>query len=244
MRTVIIIQARMNSSRLPGKVLKPLAARPLLTHVVERCKRAQKADVVAVATSTERSDDPIAALCKHDDIFCIRGPLDDVLARYVRAGEETGAERIVRITADCPLVDPRVIDSCITTHETSSADYVSNVNPVRTFPHGLDVEVFSFKALETAAREAYAPYDREHVTSYIYRNDTGAFRIGPAVIAPKEYVRPYRLCVDYPEDFTLMEKLYERFYTPGSLVSVPQALSFLDVRQDVAAINADCEQRS
>lgn len=244
-KNIIIIQARMNSSRLPGKVMKNLSGKPMLSHVVLRSRASQKAGSVCVATSKEGSDDRIAALCAREGVPCHRGSLTDVLARYADAARDAGAATVIRITADCPLVDPHVVDSCIAAYEASGADYVSNVVPgPRTFPRGLDVEVFSLAALKKAEREASAPYDREHVTPYIWRNDAGAFTIGPAVTASKEYARPYRLCVDYPEDLSLVQKVYELFFVPGELLSVPETLAFLDAHPEWAALNAHCEEKS
>src|SRR5262245_17522541 len=155
----IIVQARMSSTRLPGKILKPLAGAPSLARLLERLARVQRADERIVATSDDASDDPVAALCKERGIRCVRGSLDDVLARYHKAAVEAGAGVVVRVTGDCPLVDPGVVDACIGLflENENQVDYASNVDE-RTYPDGLDVEVASFGALDEAMRRARGPW--------------------------------------------------------------------------------------
>ena len=241
MRTVIIIQARINSSSLPGKVMMDLAGQPLLAHVVRRCQRSKLSDAVVVATSTEPSDEPISLLCGKIGVQCFRGPLDDVLARYVGAARMSLADVVVRVTADCPLIDPDIIDACIAAFGEKPLDYVSNVNPLRTFPRGLDVEVFSLRALLKAQAEATTPYEREHVTPYLWENKRGEFAIGAAVLAPDAYRKPYRLAVDYPEDFALIEELYTRCAQGDALVSTAHVIACLDAHPTLAAKNAHRE---
>ncbi len=241
MSTAIIIQARMSSTRFPGKVMKLLSGKPLLWHVVERCLCAQKAGLVLVATSRDKKDDVIEEFCKREGIAYHRGSLTDVLARYVEAAEKCGAPTLVRITSDCPLIDPVTIDRCIEAFENSGADYVSNVNPKRTFPRGLDVEVFSLEALERAQNEATAPYEREHVTPYLWQNKKNSFTIGEPIVATSSYRRPYRLCVDYQEDFEVLERIYREFYEEGEIIPTLSAIAFLDMHPEIVAINAGKE---
>jgi spore coat polysaccharide biosynthesis protein SpsF (cytidylyltransferase family) len=163
---VAIIQARMGSSRLPGKTIADVAGRPLLLHVVERTQRARRVDKVVVATTDRSSDDPIADLCQREGIQCFRGSEDDVLDRFYRTAQAHGADVVVRITADCPLIDAAVIDKVIARFQAGDCDYVSNILRY-TYPDGLDTEVFSFAALERAWREAKKPSEREHVTPYL-----------------------------------------------------------------------------
>lgn len=245
--TAIIIQARMSSTRLPGKIMKNLACKPMLWHVVERCLNSKAADRVIVATTTNKEDDTVEKFCKENNFFYYRGSSDNVLSRYYEAAKirqpADGAFDIVRVTGDDPLTDPAIIDKCVEALHKSGADYLSNINPERTFPRGLDVEVFTFAALEKARREAKENYEREHVTPYIWENKKKEFIIGKAVIADKNYNRDYRLAVDYPEDFALMEKIYSKFFISGNIVSVPEALRFLDANPDLLKINAHCEQK-
>lgn len=172
MKTVAIIQARMGSSRLPGKVLRLVDGQPMLCYVVRRAARAQRVDELVVATTTGPADEPIAAFCRTEGLPCFRGSETDVLDRYYRAARQQGADAIVRITGDCPLIDPEVIDRVVEAFQQHQPkiDYAANIIPRRTYPRGLDTEVFRFDALKRAWREARDPESREHVTAYLYRN--------------------------------------------------------------------------
>ena len=234
-----IVQARMTSSRLPGKVALDLVGESVLYRVVERLRESKKLDKIIVATSTEASDDPIVKLCEERDISCYRGPLNDVLGRYAGAAKEFGCDTVVRITCDSPLIDPSVVDQCIEAFENGGFDYVSNSpNGPRTFPHGLDTEVFSADALERANKEATSQFDREHVTPYLYDREGTGFKIGPTVEAPFEYRSMHRLALDYPEDYELIRKVYELFFTPGTIVDVPSVLAYLDEHPELSELNA------
>ncbi|MBA4011380.1 MAG: flagellin modification protein FlmC [Phenylobacterium sp.] len=206
---VAILQARMSSSRLPGKVMKPLAGRPMVERQIERLRRCQTLTRLVVATSDDPSDDVLASFLKDIDIEVHRGPLADVLGRYVGAIEAlqiTG--QVVRLTADCPLADPQVIDDCVRLQAKLGVDYCSNGRN-RTYPRGLDVEVFEAKDLLTAGREATDPYDREHVTPFLYR--PGApFTQGELVQVCDESA--LRWTVDTPEDYAFVEKVYAALY--------------------------------
>ena len=165
MRTVAIIQARMQATRLPGKVLADLEGKPVLRRVVDRARRASTLDAVVVATSDNPADDVLAGFCREFGTDCFRGSRDDVLDRYRRAAECFQAEVVVRLTADCPLLDPQVIDRVVRAYGQGEFDYVSNALEC-TYPDGLDTEVFSYKSLERAWREARRQSEREHVSSY------------------------------------------------------------------------------
>lgn len=190
MTTAAIVQARMTSTRLPGKVLAPLNGTPILAYMLARLKRAQRLNAVWVATTANATDDPVAELCGHLDIPVFRGDEDDVLGRYVGAAAEAKADTIVRLTADCPLSDPAVIDEAVRLFVEGGYDYLSNAMK-RTFPDGLDVEVFSHGALATADREATPRFHREHVTPYmrtgVYQDmPTGDFKVGH-ILAPADF---------------------------------------------------------
>lgn len=176
MKIVAIIQARMRSSRLPGKVLMDIAGKTMLENVVERAKQAETLDEIAIATTTNKESESIVKICRERGWLCFRGSEDDVLDRYYRTALAFKASIIVRITGDCPLISPRVIDKAVREFLSCSPDidYVSNVL-VRTYPIGLDVEVMSFSALLRMWREATLSEDREHVTLYI-RNNLDKFR--------------------------------------------------------------------
>lgn len=167
-RVVAVVQARMSSSRLPGKVLENIGGAPALVSVVDRLRRCDGLDAIVVAASVEASDDPIAALVGSlPGIGLYRGPLSDVLARFVQAGEREDADAVVRITADCPFVEPAFVDRLVQMWRSGEADYVSNVIEPRTFPKGLDAEVVAMPSLRIAAAQARKASDREHVTTWI-----------------------------------------------------------------------------
>ena len=209
MNTVAIIQARMGSTRLPGKVLMDVAGEPMLARVVTRTARAEMLDAVAVATSAEPSDDPIATLCDERGWPCFRGSADDVLDRYYRAAEAHGADLVVRITSDCPLIDPGLIDRVVREfHEQAPVDFARNTFPPETFPWGLDVEVMTFAALERAWREAENPAWREDVTVYLYRHPE-TFRLHAVV--NDEDLSWMRWTVDTAEDLALVRTIYGHF---------------------------------
>ena len=207
MKIVAIVQARMGSTRLPGKVLRDLAGKPMLARVLERVRRAGSVDETIVATSDLPGDDPLADWLAAGRHACFRGSEQDVLARFAGAAAQTGADAIVRITADCPLIDPGVMDDVVAAFRAGQPglDYASNVLPRRTFPRGLDTEIFTRTALETCAREAADASSREHVTPFIYRHPE-RFRLH-GIEADADY-SDHRWTVDTPEDFELIEKIY------------------------------------
>lgn len=205
---VAIIQGRMSSSRLPGKILLDLGGEPMLVRVVERVRMAQTVDEVIVATTTDATDDPAAELCAARGIHCERGSLFDVLDRFYRAAKAHHADVVVRVTADCPLIDPWVIDRTVREFYATGADFAANRLPPpwkRTYPIGLDVEVCRFKALETAWREAREPHEREHVMPYLY-TVSGRFKVH--VVDAEEDHGHLRWTVDTPEDLEAVRGLY------------------------------------
>lgn len=240
----VIIQARMGSTRLPGKIMKELVGKPMLWHVVNRVKHAKKIDTAIVATTILPEDDVVEELAKKEGWDYFRGSAENVLERYYNAAKKFGAETVVRITSDCPLIDPEIIDRCIEAFQKQNCDYISNINPEsRTFPRGFDVEIFSFNALQRTYIEAKEQNEQGHVTPYMWENKKEAFILGPMVTASSEYARDYRLTVDYPEDFMLIEKIYQAF--PSSvIVGGKEAIAFLDAYPDIAKINATCIQKT
>jgi len=231
---VAILQARMTSSRLPGKVLKPILGRPMLEYQIERLRRVHRIDRIVVATSTDASDGPIATLCDHLGIDCFRGSLDDVLDRFYRAAIAFHATEIVRLTGDCPLVDPALIDHLIAFHLDGDFDY-STLSLEPTFPHGLDAEIFTFPALERAWGEAELPSEREHVTLYLYKHARGV-RIGS--VTQEEDQSGIRLTVDHPEDFEVVRRIFEALYPKNPTFGLGDVVAFLDAHPDVATLNA------
>lgn len=238
MSTVIILQARMTSTRLPGKVLMPVLGKPLLTYQLERLNRVARADKIVVATTVNATDDSVAALCAELGIACHRGSEMDVLGRYYEAALQAGAETVVRITGDCPLMDPAVVDRVIEEYQGGSADYVSNTLE-RTYPRGLDVEVFSFSALEEAWRYGRSPAEREHVTPYIYRHPE-SYVLGN--VRNARDLSHHRWTVDTPEDFQLVKKILTLLYPVQPHFGMAQVEALLAEHPDWYEINAHIEQ--
>ncbi len=240
-RIVAIIQARIGSTRLPGKVLKELAGQPMLWHVVNRARQAKTPSETIVATTTQPEDDAVVQLCERQGWTYFRGSADDVLDRYYRAALVFKAELIVRINADCPLIDPHIIDYVIKAHLSSGADYTF-CGVIGGFPLGLDTEVFNFKTLERTYREAKQDYEREHVTPYIYEHP-GIFKIN-SVKATGKLKRPdLRLTVDTKEDFELIEAIYQRLYRNGKIFYIEDVIELLDEHPELTAINAGIRQK-
>lgn len=230
-----ILQARCSSSRLPGKVLKPLVGEPMLARHIERLRRSRQISTLLVATSTDVSDDPLAALCLRLDVQCHRGSLDDVLDRFFRAAEPLAPEHLIRLTGDCPLADPDVIDATIAFHLDGGYDYTSNaIQP--TFPDGLDVEVFRFACLRDAWNEASLQSEREHVTSFIYRRPE-RYRIGHYKQAND--LSWLRWTVDEPADFAMVQAVYEALYPSNPQFTTTDVLHLLAEHPEIARINAD-----
>jgi glutamate-1-semialdehyde aminotransferase/spore coat polysaccharide biosynthesis protein SpsF (cytidylyltransferase family)/predicted dehydrogenase len=209
---VAIIQARMGSSRLPGKSLADIEGRPMLVRVIERAKRARLVDRVVVATTTAPVDDVIEKLCRENDVRCYRGSENDVLDRFYAAARAEKASQIVRITADCPLIDPEVIDRVVKRFQRGDVDYASNAM-VRSYPDGLDTEVFSFSALERAWHEARKTSEREHVTPYL-RSEK--FRTANVENDSTSMYQHYRWTVDELEDLEFIRSVYRAFHNKES----------------------------
>jgi spore coat polysaccharide biosynthesis protein SpsF (cytidylyltransferase family) len=205
LKTLCIIQARMGATRLPGKVLMEAGGVPLLEYEIRRVKQAGRIDSIVVATTIQKEDDAVEALCKRLGVDCCRGPGDDVLERFRQcAAGYPDYSAIVRITGDCPLIDPSVIDEVIDLFESEELDYASNVLE-ETFPDGMDVEVFTREALFKAAEKATLVSEREHVTPYIRAQSH--FKKGN-VVAPHDFSH-IRLTVDEPADFEVISFLIE-----------------------------------
>jgi len=207
MTTVVaIIQARMGSTRLPGKVLKDLEGETVLARAVNRLRRSGLIDELLVATTDQPDDDAIVEECRRCSVAACRGDQDDVLDRYFRAAQLSKAEIVVRITSDCPLIDPDITDKTIAEFLKARPDYASNTL-VRTYPRGLDTEAMSFDTLARAWRSARKPYEREHVTPYIYEHPE-EFRI-LSVVGVTDYSM-HRWTVDTPEDLEFVRAVYAR----------------------------------
>jgi spore coat polysaccharide biosynthesis protein SpsF len=228
---VAIIQARMSSTRLPGKVLMDIAGKPMLYHVVVRARRAKMVNLVTVATSTHPGDDPVALFCGAEGVPCFRGSLDDVLDRFYQTARHFDADAIIRITADCPLLDPEVIDRVVHTFLQVNVDYVSNTLEC-TYPDGLDVEVFSMESLERAWRQAGLKSEREHVTPYIYMHQDLFSTLNVRHAAD---LSALRWTVDEKEDLAFVRAVYDRL---GTVFGMNEVLELLEGSPGLQAANA------
>lgn len=231
-----IIQARMGSTRLPGKILKEILGQPLLLHLINRLSQARKVDKIVVATTSAEADNPVEKLCREKGHNCFRGSENDVLDRFYQAALASGAgdgDAIVRITGDCPLLDPEVVDGVIGLFVESGADYASNVNPP-TYPDGLDVEVFAFTALETAWRKASLVSEREHVTPFL-RNNPQSFK--QANLENNRDLSDLRWTVDEEEDFAFVNSVYEKLYTEGRVFKTEEVVDLLMTHPELISIN-------
>lgn len=245
MPTVATIQARMGSSRLPGKVMLPLDCAFVLEHVVRRVNRAEYVDETVVATSTERSDDIIARFAPEIDAHVYRGSESDVLERLFEAARLHDAESVVRITADCPLIDPAIIDAAVARLQSTDADYCSNIS-TRTFPRGLDVETFTFDSFERVNEDGTERHHREHVTPY-YREHLDEFDLAN-VVSNDVYDDPQlvdrtdlRFTLDVAEDYELLSTIYRRV-PYDDVLAIEEVVRFVD-DHGLADLNASIEQK-
>jgi len=231
MKVVAIIQARMSSTRLPGKVLMPLAGQPVLAHVVQRSQACRKVNEVVVATSTDTSDDAIEKWCADNQVSLYRGSLNDVLDRYYQAAKLHGADAIVRITADCPAIDPQTVDEVIQGFIEGGYEFYGLSGE---FPDGLDCTVFSFKAIEQAWREAKLPSEREHVGPYIEKNPQ-LFKSGGL----KKYtdLSHMRWTLDEPRDYEFLCQVFDQLAHQDKLFTAEDMLTLLKDQPELQTIN-------
>ncbi len=239
---VAIIQARMGSTRLPGKVMKDLLGKPVLGHVIERVGRCETIQTIVVATTDGPMDDPIADLARQYRTQVFRGSEADVLSRYYHAAVENHAETVVRITSDCPLFDPIIGDDIIRFYQSHTYDIVSNAGPLntkRTYPPGTDTEVFSMAGLADAYAHAVEAYQREHVTPYIYEKKTN--RVFHYQCATD--FSDYRLTLDTPEDFQLIQTVYQALYRGTHDFYLSDIMALLETNPELREINQNVRQK-
>jgi spore coat polysaccharide biosynthesis protein SpsF len=235
---IAIVQARMGSSRLPGKVLLDIGGETMLYRVLVRARRAQFVGQVVVATTTDPSDNPVEAFCKSKGFPCFRGDPFDVLDRYYQAARLYGGSTIVRLTADCPLIDPAEIDRTVQAFFRAEVDFAANRLPPpmkRTTPVGMDTEVVSFKALSLAWQNAEEKYSREHVMPYLYEVP-GRFKI--LLVDHEPDLSHIRLTVDTPEDLELVRKIYHHFNNSDDFL-LTEMIDFLNDSPELLDINAN-----
>lgn len=237
-RVLGIVQARTSSTRLPGKVLMPILGRPMLALQLERLRRSKYMTDLVVATSNDSSDDALAELCAREGVKVFRGSLSDVLDRFVQAAMPYTPEVVVRLTGDCPLADPELIDTVVAKFLTSDLDYLGNCDPA-SFPDGLDVEVMKFAALQLAHREAVLPSHLEHVTPFI-RWQPDRFRVGNHLSAVDRSAM--RWTVDEPEDFEFVRQIYECLYPGNPDFSTEDIFGLLEKEPALQQINMRFER--
>lgn len=233
---IAIIQARLGSTRLPGKVLKKILGKPMLERMIERLRRSKTIDKIIVATTNNQEDKKIIVLAKKIGVDFYLGSESDVLDRYYQAAKKFGTDGIVvRLTGDCPVLDPKVVDQVVNFYKKNKEkfDYVSNVRPP-TFPDGMDVEVFSFKVLEKAWHFSKLPSEREHVTAYI-ANHPEIFRIGN--LQSKKDFSSLRLTVDNEEDLVLIKKIYQLLHKSNTFFTLKDILKLSESRPSLFLIN-------
>ncbi len=241
-RTCATIEARMTSSRLPGKVLKPVLGKPTLELMIERVKRAPSLDDIVLATTTNADDDPLAELADDLGINCFRGSEDDVLDRVLKAAQANDIDVIAELTGDCPLLDPAIIERAIEEYRTSGADYVSN-SLTPSYPIGMGVQVFARSVLEDVASRTDDPEDHEHVTLFIYRAGRNLYT-QHNFSAPESLTDPYlRLTLDTEEDLTVIERVFEELYPTDPAFTLNDTLAFLKANPAVREINNHVAQR-
>jgi glutamate-1-semialdehyde 2,1-aminomutase/spore coat polysaccharide biosynthesis protein SpsF len=236
MKIVAIIQARMGSTRLPGKVLMEVCGKPLLWHVVNRVSYSKYISQIVIATSTNPKDDEIEKFAKKYKLKVFRGSENDCLDRYYKAAKKYKADIIARITADCPLICPEIIDRVIAEFKKNNSDYVSN-SIIRTFPDGVDVEVFSFETLKKAWKETKDPVEREHVTVYI--RNSGKFKIKNVVNDKPVNPQEYKWSVDRIEDLEFVREVYKHLYKDNEIFSYDDIMDLLNRYPEIKNINSN-----
>lgn len=240
-RIVATIEARMTSSRLPGKVLMDAAGKPMLQHMIERLQKVPSLDGVVVATTVNATDDPVVELAEQLGVGCFRGSEDDVLKRVLDAARAHEVDVIVETTGDCPLIDPELVEACIQGYLAAGVDYVSNVLE-RTYPRGMDTQVFATDVLADVAARTDDPEDHEHVSLFIYRNpelySLKNMPGGPELSDPE-----LGLTLDTPEDFELIKRIFEVLYPVDPDFRLADILALLKRDPELARINRHIERK-
>ena len=243
LKVVAIVQARTGSTRLPEKIFKELSGKPMLWHVVNRLSQSGLINQIVIATTVLSEDDKVQQFSEYNNYSFYRGSSDDVLSRYYEASKYYHADIVVRITADCPVIDPALIDTMLKRYlaqeKSTRPDYFSNVLE-RTFPRGLDTEIFSYDTLARAHREAILQPEREHVTPYIY-NHPDKFIIKN--FSSEKDLSFHRWTVDTPEDFLLIEKIYSSLYKKNPLFLFDDILRLFEEKPDLFEINQNVQQK-
>lgn len=241
MNIIVIIQARMGSSRLPGKVLMDLEGKSVLEHVIQRLKNSKMINDIIIATSNKEIDNRIVELCNLINIKCFRGSEDNVLERYYKCAKEYNGDIIVRVTSDCPLIDSKVLDEMLEFYLNNKYKFITNAGneKYRTYPRGLDIEIFSFELLERAYLNSSQLYEQEHVTPYIYENECSIFYYKNSI----DY-SSYRLTLDTKEDYLLIKTIYNKLYKDSHEFYMNEIIQLLNENPELLDINKNIKQKS
>ena len=231
----------MTSSRLPGKVLLPADGRPMLAHLVARLRQAPSIDRIVLATTVNAADDPLDVFARDTGILCHRGSEEDVMARVIGAAEQAAADIVVEITGDCPIIDPGLIEQAIRMFRCNECDYAGNAH-IRSYPDGMDVQVFTLATLRRSAAMTNAPLDREHVTLHI-RQHPELFRPLHIVAPPAEHWPELGLTLDEDADYRLLKQLIEHFGSANPYFSCREVVAYLRRRPDLVAINRQVQRK-
>ncbi|MDB5017944.1 MAG: acylneuraminate cytidylyltransferase [Mucilaginibacter sp.] len=237
--TVIVVQARMSSSRLPGKIMLPLLGKSLLCRMIERLQMVSHKAMIVIATSTDKADDIVTRESAKIGVPCYRGDLNSLLDRHYQAAKLYDADVVLKIPSDCPLIDPRIIDLVLDFYFTNPGayDYVSNLHPA-TYPDGNDVEIMTMACLEKTWKEANRILEREHTTPYIWENPK-KFRIGNVLWQTgKDYSMSHRFTIDYEADYQFIKRVFEELYDKNHRFSCDDILTLLDEKPEIYDINA------
>lgn len=240
MKTAAIVQARSSSTRLPGKVLKELpfgSGITVLQQVIRRLRKSRRLDDIIIATTTDKSDEEIIRLSEKENVKWFKGSMDDVLERYYLAAKENGLDTVVRVTSDCPCIDPEIIDILIDEHITVKADYTWNALP-RTFPHGFDAEVFGFDILEKIHKQAKQAFEREHVCPYV-RSNPQMFKINSVKASERFHAPDIRVTIDTESDYILLCAVFDYLYAKNNFFSAEDIIRLFDSKPWLKAINKD-----
>lgn len=240
-KVVATIEGRMTSTRLPGKIMMPLAGRPVMAHMIERHRKARHVDEVVVATTTNAEDDPVVALCEEMKCAYYRGSEEDVFARVREAGEKHGAEYLLQGMADCPLVDFRHMDTCLELLAESGADVAGNEFP-QTFPLGFNVRAYKFSTFREAEARDSDPAYREHA-GYSIRSQPEKFKVANWEADGEMKWPALRLTLDTPQDYRLISAVYDALYSKNADFSAEDVVAFLKTRPDLVAINSEITQK-
>lgn len=245
MKIGAIVQARISSTRLPGKVLMELpygSGATVLQQVIRRLKRSKQLGDIIVATTVDKADEAIIKLSEKENVRWFRGSTDDVLARYYLAAKENGLDIVVRVTSDCPCIDPGIVDWVMEKHLTAKADFTSN-SLHRTFPCGLDIEILSFNALEKAHLEAAEAFEREHVCPYIYKSKPHMFKICEVRASEKFCGPDIRITLDTEEDYTLLCAVFDYLYPGNEFFRTEDIIKLFRNRPWLGNINKNVVQK-